>query len=77
MKIYKYGPFVVSQQFELPGRPVYFAIQHKQAFVWCEVMDEKATSLHTIVGTGWDFEGEHRATLMDGPYVWHLVCLNT
>lgn len=81
--IYKYALDGVGKETKITvkGYPsvLHFAYISEQFYIWVELMDfdgeygeEELT--FTIVGTGWDYEGEALKTCIVGDFVWHLIC---
>lgn len=78
--IHKFGPYNPHEIFTIEDvhTLVHFDVQDGGLFLWCERDKEnlrKREATFLIVGTGWDYEPvfEHRQSLIQGPYVWHLL----
>lgn len=75
--IWKYAiPLGSEMTLALPGRIIHVGIQDGWPMLWVELLRGEAGRDRTfrVFGTGHDIPAgwEHRGTVMDAPFVWHV-----
>lgn len=77
-EVWKYPLSQVEQTVAIPdgARAVHAAMQNDSPTLWFELDPTSAPvdRKFVVVGTGWPLpaEGEHRGSLLDGMFVWHI-----